>query len=148
MLLCSLLLFTALTGSSIQDSVTPTSSAVSGKEKQTVRLSCNYDYKVSMNNLQWYRQNTNAAPEFLVLVMESGQNQTADPPHPRLSTVVHMNKKRLDLIISSAEVSDSALYYCALQPTVTGNPATLYKNMCRSCSSTQITYSQQAVWQQ
>ena len=101
-----------------------------------------------MNNLQWYRQNTSAALEFLVLVMESGQNQTADPPHPRLSTEVHKNIKQLDLIISSAAVSDSALYYCALQPTVTGNPATLYKNLCRSGSSTQITYSLQTVWLQ
>ena len=99
-----------------------------------------------MNNLQWYRQNTSASLEFLVRWMEPGQNQTADPPHPLLSTEVHKNTKQLDLIISSAEVSDSALYYCALQPTVTGNPATLYKNLCRSGSSTHITYTLQTVW--
>ncbi|KAK3567761.1 hypothetical protein QTP86_025338 [Hemibagrus guttatus] len=116
---------------STQDSITPTSSAVYGKEEQAVTLSCDYEYTVSMNNLQWYRQYSNAAPEFLVLLTESGANQTGDTPHPHLSAKVHKSLKRVDLELSPASVSDSALYYCALQPTVTGKPTSLYKNLQR-----------------
>ncbi|KAK3545969.1 hypothetical protein QTP70_017435 [Hemibagrus guttatus] len=118
-------------GESTQDSITPTSSAVYGKEEQAVTLSCDYEYSVSMNNLQWYRQYSNASPEFLVLLTESGANQTGDTPRPHLSAKVHKSLKRVDLEISPASVSDSALYYCALQPTVTGKPTSLYKNLQR-----------------
>ncbi|KAK3505698.1 hypothetical protein QTP70_004338 [Hemibagrus guttatus] len=116
---------------STQDSITPTSSAVYGKEEQAVTLSCDYEYTDSMNNLQWYRQYSNAAPEFLVLLTESGANQTGNTPRPHLSAKVHKSQKRVDLDLIPASVSDSALYYCALQPTVTGKPTSLYKNLQR-----------------
>uniref|UniRef100_A0A4W4EZL1 T-cell receptor alpha/delta variable 17.0 n=1 Tax=Electrophorus electricus TaxID=8005 RepID=A0A4W4EZL1_ELEEL len=111
------------------DSITSLSSAVSFKEDQTVTLSCNYSNTGTMNNLQWYRQYFNSGPQFIILVTEYGQNQTADSD-PRLSAHAHESVKRLDLKISSAAVSDSALYYCALQPTVTGKHHSLYKNLC------------------
>uniref|UniRef100_A0A4W4ENH2 Ig-like domain-containing protein n=1 Tax=Electrophorus electricus TaxID=8005 RepID=A0A4W4ENH2_ELEEL len=111
--------YISFSGDSTQDSITSLSSAVSFKEDQTVSLSCNYSYTVNMNNLQWYRQYSNSEPQFIVLVAEYRQNQTADSD-PRLSAHLHTSVKRVDLLISSAAVSDSALYYCALQPTVTG----------------------------
>ncbi|KAF5909096.1 T cell receptor alpha chain variable region, partial [Clarias magur] len=70
---------------STQDSITPTSSAVYGKEGEAVTLSCSYTCTVTMSNLQWYRQYPNVAPEFLVLLLESGGNQTGDTPHPHLT---------------------------------------------------------------
>ncbi|KAK3567760.1 hypothetical protein QTP86_025339 [Hemibagrus guttatus] len=138
----TILFFTMFLGESTQDSITPTSSAVYGKGEQAVTLSCDYEYTVSMNNLQWYRQYSNAAPEFLVLLTESGANQTGDTPHPHLSAKVHKSLKRVDLEILSASVSDSALYYCALQPTVTGKPRSLYKNLHRDLKHESVEESQ------
>jgi hypothetical protein len=41
-------------------------------------------------------------------------------------------EKLVDLKISSADVTDSALYYCAMKTTVTENSDTLYKNLSRT----------------
>ncbi len=47
---------------------------------------------------------------------------------PRFTAAVNQDNKQVDLKISSAVETDSAIYYCALVPTVTGNPSALYKN--------------------
>uniref|UniRef100_A0AAY5EKT3 T-cell receptor alpha/delta variable 17.0 n=1 Tax=Electrophorus electricus TaxID=8005 RepID=A0AAY5EKT3_ELEEL len=102
---------------------------ISFKEDQTVTLSCNYSFTGSVDNLQWYRQYSNSEPqpEFLLYILPSGTK--SEPLPPRLSASVDKNLKQVDLLISSAAVSDSALYYCTLVPTVTGNPTPLYKNL-------------------
>lgn len=74
-----------------------------------------------MNNLQWYRHYLDSTLEFLVLIMQSGQNQTATPPHPRLTASIDKDNKLANLEFFPADVEDSATYYCALQPTVAGN---------------------------
>jgi len=113
---------TFFTGASIQDKINPTSPAVHANDKEKVTISCKYQYTVSMNNLQWYRQHlNNTSPEFLILIMESGQTQTATPPHPRLTASVDKANKMVNLEIFPTDVADSAMYYCALQPTVAGN---------------------------
>ncbi len=50
-------------------------------------------------------------------------------PALRLTAAADKAAKNMTLTISSTEVKDSAVYYCALEPTVTGNTTTLYKNM-------------------
>lgn len=53
----------------------------------------------------------------------------AQPPDTRLSIRLNKSDKKVDLEINSTTVSDSALYYCAMRPTVTGKTVTLYKNL-------------------
>ncbi|XDV27548.1 hypothetical protein PO909_031052, partial [Leuciscus waleckii] len=79
-----------------------------------VTLSCNYIGLVY--NLQWYWKYVGSRPEFLILVNE---NSESSEPSLHLSAKASKDKKQVNLAISSAEVSDSALYYCALRPTVT-----------------------------
>ena len=72
-----------------------------------------------MDNLQWYRQYPNSIPEFLYLIYEVGSSLGKVP---RLTPSINKEGKRVFLELSSAEASDSAVYYCALRPTVTGTP--------------------------
>ncbi|KTF83247.1 hypothetical protein cypCar_00022194 [Cyprinus carpio] len=132
MILTSVILLWALTCVSFGDEITPDSTEESTAVGSTVTLSCSYS---SAHSLQWYRQYPGSAPQFLVLIMESVKENKTSDVDSRFSTKLRKEKQvtkeinRVYLMISSAAVSDSALYYCALRPTVTGNTRTLYKNL-------------------
>ncbi|MEQ2190270.1 hypothetical protein GOODEAATRI_034037 [Goodea atripinnis] len=68
--------------------------------------------------LFWYQQMSSSSPQLVT----SGYSDTTG----RLSLKHEKPTKKFHLQISSAAVTDSAVYYCALQPTVTGNTRTLY----------------------
>ncbi|KAI5086041.1 hypothetical protein C0J45_24123, partial [Silurus meridionalis] len=109
-------------------SIKPEETTLSVTEGSNTTLS--YTYTGSAYSLHWYQQKPGSKPEFLLLIDETSEHVTeAQPPNPRLSIKLDKTNKQVDLIISSAAVSDSDLYYCALVPTVTGNPAALYKNL-------------------
>uniref|UniRef100_A0A673M3N3 Ig-like domain-containing protein n=1 Tax=Sinocyclocheilus rhinocerous TaxID=307959 RepID=A0A673M3N3_9TELE len=92
---------------------------------ENVTLSCNYSTTgVTVNSLQWYRQYLKAKPTFLLLLTEYSNKSE---PDLRLYSKATKEIKRVDLIIFSAAVTDSAVYYCALQPTVTGNTTIQYR---------------------
>ncbi|KAI5629139.1 hypothetical protein C0J50_8038, partial [Silurus asotus] len=115
-------------GDSMADSIKQLSPHKVVDEGDDVTLSCKYTVSSQGNNLFWYRQHPKSNPSFLINILQSG-TLVSDLP-PRMDAKVDDGiKKQVDLIISSAAVSDSALYYCALRPTVTGNPAALYKNL-------------------
>ncbi|KAL1280592.1 hypothetical protein QQF64_015192, partial [Cirrhinus molitorella] len=100
-------------------------------EGSSVTLSCSYSSALS---LFWYRQYPGSTPEFLVIFIYGSKEAKSDPDL-RLYSKATKQIKRVDLEIFSAAVSDSALYYCALQPTVTGNIRALYKNLTHSIAS-------------
>ncbi|KAL6490132.1 hypothetical protein MHYP_G00004770 [Metynnis hypsauchen] len=103
------------------EGIEPSSSTVSVLQGDSVTLSCNYTGSASTDYLLWYRQYPRSRPEFLILVSETNITQNADPPVAGVSANINKEKNDVDLLISSAAVSDSALYYCALRPTVIGN---------------------------
>uniref|UniRef100_A0A3B4WWA1 Ig-like domain-containing protein n=1 Tax=Seriola lalandi dorsalis TaxID=1841481 RepID=A0A3B4WWA1_SERLL len=88
-------------------------------EGDTVTLSCNYSG--SVDSLYWYQQKSSSSPQFLIADY-SEKTPGLSLQHDKKTREFHLN-------ISSAAVTDSAVYYCALQPTVTGNTKTLYKNL-------------------
>uniref|UniRef100_A0A3B4E237 Ig-like domain-containing protein n=1 Tax=Pygocentrus nattereri TaxID=42514 RepID=A0A3B4E237_PYGNA len=144
MFLCSLTVFiimlgVLLTTSCVSQSIAPLDNKVlvHAREDETVTLSCTYKSSGNVEYLHWYRQYLGSRPEYLLMILP-GSNivNYATPPFTRLNTTE--NHKTVNLIISSAAVSDSALYYCAMKSTVTGNPATLYKNSLQDDGSYQL----------
>ncbi len=95
-------------------------------EGKDVTLICSYTGNVQ--NLQWYRQYPGSKPEHLIMFFETNPKSV---PALRLTAAADKAAKNMTLTISSTEVKDSAVYYCALRPTVTGNTTTLYKNRVR-----------------
>uniref|UniRef100_A0A3B5AAK6 Ig-like domain-containing protein n=1 Tax=Stegastes partitus TaxID=144197 RepID=A0A3B5AAK6_9TELE len=94
-----------------EDVLTPFKDVLMALEGDTVALSCNYSGSVS--NLFWYQQKSSSSPQLLIA-------EYAEKVE-RLSFKHDKQSKEFHLQISSAAVTDSAVYYCALQPTVTGN---------------------------
>ncbi|KAI5628764.1 hypothetical protein C0J50_10576, partial [Silurus asotus] len=121
------IMFSSITGDSMGDSINPRFTHKAVNEGDDVTLSCSYSTSATYSYLHWYRQHPRSKPKFLLYISDlSGDKSDSIPP--RLNVKVNKTNKEVDLIISSAAVSDSDLYYCALAPTVTGNPAALYKN--------------------
>ncbi|CDQ81831.1 unnamed protein product [Oncorhynchus mykiss] len=145
MSLILLLLLSAFVGDSMeQETISPVKPEVNALQGTDITLSCNY--KGNIINLQWYRQSPGSRPECLLLIRQSGMYiQNTSITTTRHTGRLNEEKTRVDLMISSVELEDSALYHCALQPTVTGNPDTLYKNLSRPLGVNSALCSDQSV---
>uniref|UniRef100_A0A3P9JBW9 Ig-like domain-containing protein n=1 Tax=Oryzias latipes TaxID=8090 RepID=A0A3P9JBW9_ORYLA len=104
------------------DAISPDQDQLTGTEGKSVTMKCNYQTADSYPYLYWYKHDSDLqAPQF---ILWKGIGMTKIE-----GLKIQVQNKQIDLQISSAAVSDSAVYYCALQPTVTGNNKTLYKNL-------------------
>ncbi|KTF75348.1 hypothetical protein cypCar_00046446 [Cyprinus carpio] len=124
----SYILFCALAAAVFGNVIKPNKTDVFAEEGSSVTLSCNFSASGGNDNLHWYRQYGRSKPEFLVLTYINAKEAEVSKIDPRFSVNIPKSE-HVDLKISSAAVSDSALYYCALVPTVTGNTSALYKNL-------------------
>ncbi|CAL8323074.1 unnamed protein product [Arctogadus glacialis] len=123
-MLFALVICFILCGPSVEDSISQQKDVQRAVEGAGVVLSCSYVSSV-VGGLLWYRQYPGSPPQFLIMEYSG----IITNPIPGMN-ITHIKQQRLvELLISSAAVTDSALYYCALQPTVTGNTDSLYKNL-------------------
>ncbi|KAM3604870.1 uncharacterized protein V6R79_017283 [Siganus canaliculatus] len=104
--------------------LSPVNSEVSSLEDGSVTLSYTYSELKTSDYFFWYRQYPGKPPEFLISHTTAG---TINEAVPGLKIKVEGNQ--INATISSAALSDSAVYYCAVRTTVTGNTKTLYKNL-------------------
>ncbi|KAL7387400.1 hypothetical protein ABVT39_022868 [Epinephelus coioides] len=127
----SLLFLYILTGVSCEE-LTPVKNEEYSLEGSTVTLSYRYSKQATgADEFYWYRQYPGKPPEFIMFISGINITRTAESlkSDTRFFTKLTEEKRRVDLHIFSAAVTDSAVYYCAVRPTVTGNTKTLYKNI-------------------
>ncbi|MED6292404.1 hypothetical protein CHARACLAT_033556 [Characodon lateralis] len=103
----SLLIASLLTGVSCEG-LTAVKDEEFRSEGSSVTLSYNYSNKIAAGDyVFWYRQYPGKSPEFLISHLGSGQK--LQNPVPGFSFEVSGDKTQMDLQISSAAVTDSAV---------------------------------------
>uniref|UniRef100_A0A8C2HRU2 Ig-like domain-containing protein n=1 Tax=Cyprinus carpio TaxID=7962 RepID=A0A8C2HRU2_CYPCA len=112
------------------NTISPDTTDIGAVEGQKATLSCSYSSSGVTESLFWYRHYGRSKPEFLVATFSTTKESEVSGVDSRFSVKV-TKKEQIHVILEilSAAVSDSALYYCALRPTFTGNTRTLYKNL-------------------
>ncbi|XP_048020960.1 uncharacterized protein LOC125251934 [Megalobrama amblycephala] len=139
MILRSVILFSALACASNGDTITPDKTKEFAAEGSNVILSCSYS---SAWSLLWYRQYPGSAPEFLVLISDSKKGvQPSDVDQRFTSKIRKENQNHVDLEISSAAVSDSALLYCALYYSHRKHKNTVQKPASAQSEESMVFYS-------
>ncbi|CAI5677040.1 unnamed protein product [Oreochromis niloticus] len=110
-----------------EDKVIQEQRDVIAAEGDTVTLGCRFETSDTSPTLFWYKQKKNGSPKLLVqrFYLSADNSEAKD----RFDAEVDKKEKSVPLEIQKLQLSDSAVYYCALQPTVTGNTKTLYKNL-------------------
>ncbi|CAL8234861.1 unnamed protein product [Boreogadus saida] len=110
-----------------EDRVTQTIGDFIATEGLTVSLDCTFETTDTNPYLFWYKQQSNDFPRFVLQRSTFGGKEAEEFPKERFDAQIE--NKSVPLRIQNLQLSDSALYYCALKPTVTGNTDSLYKNL-------------------
>uniref|UniRef100_A0A8C7LLU6 Ig-like domain-containing protein n=1 Tax=Oncorhynchus mykiss TaxID=8022 RepID=A0A8C7LLU6_ONCMY len=114
--------------SDCKDSVIQPPGDVITTEGEQVTLGCQFD-AVNINNLNlfWYKHELNGFPEFMLGRFSFG-SKNATEFKDRFDANLDAGSKSVPLTIQRVQLSDSAVYYCALSPTViTGYTASFQK---------------------
>uniref|UniRef100_A0AAZ1XKK1 Immunoglobulin V-set domain-containing protein n=1 Tax=Oreochromis aureus TaxID=47969 RepID=A0AAZ1XKK1_OREAU len=94
------------------EDLTPTNKEVFSVEGSTATLSYRYSKAADGRDyFFWYRQYPGKPPKFLF--SHSGTGEKISDPVPGITFNVSEDKTLMTLQISSAAVTDSAVYYCA-----------------------------------
>ncbi|CAI5676988.1 unnamed protein product [Oreochromis niloticus] len=127
MLLYLILLFSHIRECKGEDKVIQEQGDVIAAEGDTVTLGCRYETSDSSPYLFWYKQEVNSYPKYMLQSISTSTVKAAEFNNDRFDAKI--NQKSVPLKIQKLQLSDSAVYYCAVRPTVTGNTKTLYKNL-------------------
>uniref|UniRef100_A0A8D0CJ14 Ig-like domain-containing protein n=1 Tax=Scleropages formosus TaxID=113540 RepID=A0A8D0CJ14_SCLFO len=100
-----------------EDTVTQSTGDVIRYEGGSVTLSCNFTTSsTNTHYLFWYIQRPNDPPKY-VLRRDKYSNDTVQEYKKRFNA--KLNTSSVPLAIEVVQLCDSAVYYCALKPTVT-----------------------------
>ncbi|XP_038573134.1 uncharacterized protein LOC119901631 [Micropterus salmoides] len=116
-----------------KDNVLQPEGDVTAAEGEPVTLGCLYNTSSQSPNLFWYKQDGNNSPEFILSRFQRDEGKTADKYKERFSSTLDSTSRSVPLKIQKLQLSDSAVYYCALQPTT---DSLQMLTLILSCSST------------
>ena len=98
------------TGSSVAQRVTQDQPDISSQVGEVVTLSCQYETRLSIYRIFWYKQLPSGEMIYLI-----GQNSySPNARYGRYSIHFQRSRKAISLIISALKLEDSAKYFCAL----------------------------------
>uniref|UniRef100_A0A8C7MJY0 Ig-like domain-containing protein n=1 Tax=Oncorhynchus kisutch TaxID=8019 RepID=A0A8C7MJY0_ONCKI len=97
------------------------STSVIATEGGLVTLSCQYNTSANNAYLYWFKHEENDFPKHMLSRYSFGSGDNAAGFKERFDARLDADSKSVPLTIQRVQLSDSAVYYCALQPTVRGN---------------------------
>ena len=96
--------------------LTPEKTEVTSTEGESVTLSCSYETSSDYILLYWYRHYLNHAPQFILY--KGARNRIGSDHIPDKRYQSTTSRTNTELTITKVTLSDTALYYCALDYTV------------------------------
>ncbi|KAL1763558.1 T cell receptor V alpha [Sigmodon hispidus] len=126
---CSVLVLLLMLKKINGDSVTQTEGPVAVTEGLPVMINCTYQTTYSGTFFLWYMQYPNEAPRLLL----SSATDNKRTEHRGFHATLQKSSSSFHLQKSSVQLTDSALYYCALSDTVRATAGeAAHKPRCRS----------------
>uniref|UniRef100_A0A8D0L4U7 Ig-like domain-containing protein n=1 Tax=Sphenodon punctatus TaxID=8508 RepID=A0A8D0L4U7_SPHPU len=114
-LVLAIVIISTMEGANAAESVTQPDSRVTISQGETVFLNCTYETTRSPV-LFWYKQYPNKAPQ-LLLTQYDASNEEKERRRG-FWAVLDKQARSFHLRKNSSEISDSAVYHCALSDTV------------------------------
>ena len=106
--------YTLFPGLTAADTISPEQQEVSGREGQSVTLTCRYQTEDDYPWLYWYRHHSDLqAPQFILYKGAKSWSGSEHIPDGRYGS--QTSDTSTTLSITKLTLADTALYYCALE---------------------------------
>ena len=111
-----------------EDTVTQMAGDDTAIEGETMTLNCTFETTDRSPYLFWYKYEERKYPEYMLKSQVFSEGENAEEFEGRFDAHLNVDRKTVPLRIWNVQLSDSAVYYCALRPRVTA--CALNKSVC------------------